>query len=503
MAINVQAYGATGNGTTDDTTAIANALAAATAAGGGCVYFPAGVYLTGPQTLASKVDLVGDGRNSTTLLLRPGANADLLSGNANLVNLAASWGTNSTGGTNHWSIRHLTLDANGANQSGPSYGIRIYGYAWQLEDVVIRNAYADGLLADWNGGDLSTGEEVECQLSGVEVHHCGGVGIRFGGPHDSQFANILAFANGSHNVHLAPNAGGTTWTGFHGWGTAWGVNAACILCEASNTQFYNFVAEASDVAQVVSLANDCIFDGFLYINGSGLGAVGLQLGQQAGLTPYPGSIYQSGGSTIAITATNHRCILKISNCTGGGINFANERSNVIQALIYQTTAGYLGTPNVTDVIQALVIGPTTDGTPSLGGQFSVVADSSRAFSVNDGYTGTDVFVIDSHAGQRSTRVANGAFALAPSSSAQALSSNATITTSQLGMIRVTSLASLTGLVLQPGTVNSQVIAVVNESSHTLTFASSSSSHVSNGSSVSIGAGAKQVFMWDSATGLWY
>jgi hypothetical protein len=40
---NVRAYGAAGNGTTDDTTAI---RAAQSAAGAGCVYFPAGTYLT-------------------------------------------------------------------------------------------------------------------------------------------------------------------------------------------------------------------------------------------------------------------------------------------------------------------------------------------------------------------------------------------------------------------------------------------------------------------------
>lgn len=42
---NVRAYGAKGNGTTDDTEAIKSAKEAASEAGGGIVYFPAGVYL--------------------------------------------------------------------------------------------------------------------------------------------------------------------------------------------------------------------------------------------------------------------------------------------------------------------------------------------------------------------------------------------------------------------------------------------------------------------------
>jgi len=42
---NVRTYGATGDGTTDDTVAINAAIAACGTAGGGTVYFPAGVYL--------------------------------------------------------------------------------------------------------------------------------------------------------------------------------------------------------------------------------------------------------------------------------------------------------------------------------------------------------------------------------------------------------------------------------------------------------------------------
>jgi hypothetical protein len=44
QVFNVKAYGATGNGTTDDASAINSAISAAEAAGGGVVYFPLGVY---------------------------------------------------------------------------------------------------------------------------------------------------------------------------------------------------------------------------------------------------------------------------------------------------------------------------------------------------------------------------------------------------------------------------------------------------------------------------
>jgi len=59
---NVKSYGATGNGSTDDTTAVQAALDAAISAGGGVVYFPRGVYVIGGA-------LQDTGRSNAQLLL--------------------------------------------------------------------------------------------------------------------------------------------------------------------------------------------------------------------------------------------------------------------------------------------------------------------------------------------------------------------------------------------------------------------------------------------------
>jgi polygalacturonase len=57
---NVRDYGATGNGTTKETSAIAKAIDACTRAGGGTIYFPPGRYLTGAITLKSNMTLEVD-----------------------------------------------------------------------------------------------------------------------------------------------------------------------------------------------------------------------------------------------------------------------------------------------------------------------------------------------------------------------------------------------------------------------------------------------------------
>ena len=64
---NVRNYGATGNGTSNDTPAINQAIAAANAAGGGIVEFPAGTYLAGGSIhLMSDIDMQLDKGSTIT-----------------------------------------------------------------------------------------------------------------------------------------------------------------------------------------------------------------------------------------------------------------------------------------------------------------------------------------------------------------------------------------------------------------------------------------------------
>jgi hypothetical protein len=63
-------YGAVGNGSTNDASAIQDAIDAAAGAGGGLVFFPPGDFLIGTTSLeftGSYVRLIGSGRNSTTI----------------------------------------------------------------------------------------------------------------------------------------------------------------------------------------------------------------------------------------------------------------------------------------------------------------------------------------------------------------------------------------------------------------------------------------------------
>ena len=87
-------YGAVGNGTADDTSAVQAAITACNAAGGGIVFFPYGTYSVTGLTLTSKVSLAGTGSGSV-LAIKHASN--------NLL----SWGTVSS--SDRPSIEGLSL----------------------------------------------------------------------------------------------------------------------------------------------------------------------------------------------------------------------------------------------------------------------------------------------------------------------------------------------------------------------------------------------------------
>lgn len=90
------AYGATGDGSTDDTSAVQAAINAASAAGGGTVFFPAGTYrIVAGLTVAAGVSLLGAG---------PGASRIAHNG------AATNCLTYSTGSVYWQSIRGLRID---------------------------------------------------------------------------------------------------------------------------------------------------------------------------------------------------------------------------------------------------------------------------------------------------------------------------------------------------------------------------------------------------------
>jgi len=88
---NVKGYGATGNGSTDDTASITAAISALTTNGGGTLYFPKGTYLTSTCNFTLSVPTAVKGDTEPSIdLTNMGSSIVCASGTAKLFNVTAS-----------------------------------------------------------------------------------------------------------------------------------------------------------------------------------------------------------------------------------------------------------------------------------------------------------------------------------------------------------------------------------------------------------------------------
>lgn len=146
-------FGATGDGTTDDTAAIRAACVAA-AATGGTVYLPSGTYIIsmtlnpgGVYALdcsGNGVNMTGDGQGATIIKNK---------NSAAVVSML-----NFTG--NQQSLRYLTLDGNRANGGGLTSGADVagataYGTNFVCDNVEMKNIELQGIIFGTAANDLT------------------------------------------------------------------------------------------------------------------------------------------------------------------------------------------------------------------------------------------------------------------------------------------------------------------------------------------------------------
>jgi hypothetical protein len=243
FAVKDSAYGAKGDGATDDATAI-NAAITAAAAAGGVVYFAPGTYIVGSTlTLKSKVRLEGAGIGVSVLKLKNAANTDV-------VKTSAYGGA----GTREFSVRALTIDGNKANNSSGS-GLLLDGQHFAIEHVDIHHCATDNLNAqmttetvlDTEGGD-------EAFVRGVRSWLAGGRNIRWA-IRDGHLSDVIAIQKdeGSTLTNILIDTAGsaTKCVNCHAWGQskyAWQVkaNVEAINCSAEGAVTSNVIWEADN-----------------------------------------------------------------------------------------------------------------------------------------------------------------------------------------------------------------------------------------------------------------
>lgn len=119
--INVLDYGATGDGTTDDTSAIQAAIDAAQGSPEKSVYFPAGTYVTSSSiNVTDRIRIYGEGVMATTI-----------QSSASDYAIYANLGDPLVGSSSYWgfSVESMSITGSGFN-GGTQYGLWIRGAAY-------------------------------------------------------------------------------------------------------------------------------------------------------------------------------------------------------------------------------------------------------------------------------------------------------------------------------------------------------------------------------------
>ena len=412
--INVKSatYGAVGDGSTDDSTAVTSAATACNNAGGGRIYFPAGTFIMSGASIYSNCSYVGAGIGVTIIKLKAGANADVFKSSVDgysagvTTNYAAANHTGSATGIHHWRIENLTIDGNNTNQTTGGYGIRQYGYNFKLINVEIRNTFNDCLNSDYNAviPSVATGA-IEAQVVNLKTYHCGidstnvtvqsagSVGIRWGGPTDSHFSNIVTYQNASHGMMIGPNGGAAQISNLHSWGPRIGNSSVGLIIEGGTTLCSNCEAEGSDTAQIALLAGDIVFTGRVFQPTAEVQAsIGIQVGQAASANTYAGVFYQAtpgnlapaAGAGTAASSNGDLITARINNCYNAGIAFNNEQKNDYYITAEQSAGGYTsGTPASTDNYDIRGSGLTCAGTLATCGGRLIGSGNSVAFTLKN------------------------------------------------------------------------------------------------------------------------
>lgn len=253
---NARKYKAKGDGVTNDTAAIQAAIDAASAAGGGTVYIPAGTFaFADTLTLYDNVHLGGSGVGSTTLSYTSeseGVAFDL------------------TGLTNS-SINNLTINGNNTAGSPPpdvdGFITMANATACVLRDLEIieapgtnlgsillsgtatKNSVTDIIARDGNGSAIGlTGSS--CQgnhIGNVHVTDYTGFGVRLGsGAHGNLVENVHTTSNGLELVATASGAYSNRIDSCHAQGC--GDNGFSISGEGKYNQVVNCTAKYNDGA---------------------------------------------------------------------------------------------------------------------------------------------------------------------------------------------------------------------------------------------------------------
>jgi hypothetical protein len=261
IVFDVKAFGATGNGTTDDTTTIQSAIDAARTAGGGIVWFPAGTYKltaalklysgTTPSIVAySNITLAGAGSNTVTgtILKQTTTGADTIKALNDAANGAQSQSLIIKDMCLMWGTGTLTNSGNGVYFAQQSAGGPAFSQCY-LSNITSVNFQGSGKYGfNFESMIVSTVERCQALVCANGFYFDGGAATSFSSVNTS-VSIINCYANMATTTGIGYYVYDSTYMTF--------LSTACDI--GANQAGQAYLVDASN--SIVFLGSGCELDG--------------------------------------------------------------------------------------------------------------------------------------------------------------------------------------------------------------------------------------------------
>ena len=192
--LNVKQFGAYGDNTHDDTTAIQSAINYANVSNNKTIFIPNGTYLCNiivyPNTeIKGEIETVLKSVANNSLDVIKSYDFDDMTGTTSAIPVDE--------GLYNFKLTNLTIDGNLTNSSA-GYGIKIFGRNMKFSNINVKNCASGGIYTEFGTHNAPTTRDdsfysdlLESVFEKIKIFNCTGNGWTYKGPHDSHIKYLI------------------------------------------------------------------------------------------------------------------------------------------------------------------------------------------------------------------------------------------------------------------------------------------------------------------------